>query len=283
MKAKKAASLLLSLFLSFSVMTACSAEKSSSDSSTAETTTTEQTSAAASETPTSQAKLSLDGKSLFVYCGAGMTKPFTAIAEAFQNETGAIIEVSYANAAQITSQITASNEGDLFIAGDQNELTSIQDTYVAETKPLVKHIPVLAVQTGNPKNIKALADLANADVTLVLGDNEATPIGKIADKALTDAGILDKVTVAARTTTAPEIATALSLKQCDAAIIWKENTSVDGVEVVETTDMDKYIKTIPAASLKCSTNTETLTAFLDYLDTDSAKNIWTKHGYELLN
>jgi molybdate transport system substrate-binding protein len=228
-------------------------------------------------------KTTLKGRTLFVYCGAGMTKPFTEIVEAFQNKTGATVDVTYANAAQIISQITASNEGDLFIPGDQGELSTIQEEYVADTKSLVKHIPVIAVQTKNPKSICAIKDLSNEDIKVVLGDSEATPIGKLSDKALTDAGILDSVNVIARTTTAPEIATALSLGQCDAAIIWKENVNVEGVEIVETTDMEKYIKTVPAASLKCSTNTETLEAFLLYLETDTAKDIWENYGYELLN
>lgn len=230
-----------------------------------------------------QEQNNLEGKSLFVYCGAGMTKPFTEIVESFQNQTGAAIEVTYANTAQIISQIKASSEGDLFIAGDQGELSAIQKDYIIETKSLVKHIPLIVVQEGNPKGVTKLADLDKEDVTVILGDNEATPIGKISDKALTDTGILESVNVAARTTTAPEIATALSLGQCDAAIIWKENTNVEGVEIVETTDMEPYIKTVPAASLKCSTNTEVLEAFLSYLDSDAVKEIWEDYGYEILN
>lgn len=171
----------------------------------------------------------------------------------------------------------------IYLLQHQGELSAIQDEYVANTKILVKHIPVIAVQTGNPKEISTLIDFANEGVKVVLGDSEATPIGKISDKALTDAGVLDNVNVIARTTTAPEITTALSLGQCDAAIIWKENTNAEGIEVVETTDMDQYIKIIPAASLKCSTNTEVLEAFLTYLDTDAAKSIWESYGYELIN
>lgn len=227
--------------------------------------------------------LPLADKVLFVYCGAGMTKPFAEIAEAFQNETGADVEVTYGNAVQTISQIKASDRGDLFIAGDKGELSPIQEDYVAASRDLVRHIPVLAVQEGNPKNIGGLADLAQEGVTVVLGDYEATPIGKIAVKALTDAGIFDAVEVIAQTTTAPEIATALSLGNCDAAIIWKENTRMDGISVVDTEEMDKYIKMIPAASLTCSTNAEALAAFLEFLDKDTAKNIWEKYGYELVN
>ena len=55
----------------------------------------------------------------------------------------------------------------------------------------MKHIQVLAVQAGDPKGIAGLADLANEDVQLIIGDTEATPIGKIAQKALSDLGIVD--------------------------------------------------------------------------------------------
>lgn len=292
MKKGKFIFMLIAMCLEVFILTACSTSTTTSgeavdDNANIELEVSVTEEAASNEdikdTTTLEEQNTLEGKTLFVYCGAGMTKPFTEIVEAFQNETGAKVEVTYANAAQIISQITTSNEGDLFIAGDQGELSTIQDDYVTDTKSLVKHIPVLAVQTGNPKSITALKDLINENVTVVLGDNQATPIGKLADKALTDAGILDSVNVIARTTTAPEIATALSLNQCDAAIIWKENANVEGVEVVETTDMEKYIKTVPAASLKCSTNTETLEVFLSYLDTDLAKDIWKSYGYELLN
>lgn len=281
MKRGKIIYILISICFGVFMLTACTSKTITTESVNEKDTI--ETEDKSKDMVTTEVQSILEGKKLFVYCGAGMTKPFTEIVKDFQNESGATVEVTYANAAQIISQITVSNEGDLFIAGDQGELSAIQDEYVADTKSLVKHIPVIAVQTGNPKEISTLTDFANEGIKVVLGDSEATPIGKISDKALTDAGVLDHVNVIARTTTAPEIATALSLGQCDAAIIWRENTKAEGIEVVENTDMDQYIKIIPAASLKCSTNTEVLEAFLTYLDTDAAKSIWESYGYELIN
>ena len=223
----------------------------------------------------------LTGESMFVYCGAGMTKPFSEIVDEFESETGATVEVSFGNTGQIISQIQASNEGDLFIAGDSTDLESIKDTYVEGVENLVKHIPVLAVQEGNPDNITSLSDLAEDGVEVVLGDGESTPIGKIANKALTNLDILDKVNVVARMTTAPEIANALSLGECDAVIVWKENTNLDKVEVVDTTDLDNYVKTVPAATLSTKENDEVTAAFLDYLNSSEAQDIWVKYGYEI--
>ena len=223
----------------------------------------------------------LTGHTLMIYCGAGMTKPFQEIADSFKAATGCEMNVTYANAGQIQSQITTSEEGDMFIAGSAEELKPVE-SYVSESKALVKHIPVLAVQSGNPKNITSLAGLAEEGVSLIIGDIDSTPIGKIAKKALTDAGIFDKVQIEASTATAPQMATAIAAGEADAAIIWKENCDAEGVEIVDTKDLDPYIKTIPAASLSCASDKDALAAFNQYLDSDTVKEIWVKYGYEIV-
>ncbi len=110
---------------------------------------------------------------------------------------------------------------------------------------------MLAVPASNPANINGIADLANAQRVLV-GDPESTPIGKIAKKALTDAGLWDSLMnagVITTTTTAPQIATALANGEGDAGIVWKENVKGDGVSIVDTTDLDGLVRVIPAAQL----------------------------------
>ncbi len=225
---------------------------------------------------------SLSGQKLFVYCGAGMTKSFSKITDLFKTETGCEVQVVFANAAQSQSQIKTTGEGDLFIAGSEDDLKPIED-YVTESKDLVKHIPVLAVKNGNPMKILDLNDLTKEGVEVVFGDGKAMPLGKIANKALTDLGILSNVNVIARVATAPEIFNALSFDECDAVIVWKENVTGSTSEIVEMTDLDVYVKKIPAAKLKSSENTEALDVFMAFLDADTAKNIWKNYGYEVVN
>ncbi|MDO5389467.1 MAG: molybdate ABC transporter substrate-binding protein [Eubacteriales bacterium] len=273
-------------------LTSCGGPQSDDPSTqTVEETATETPPEATEEEPSEEAKeekpsdetseTDLTGHTLMIYCGAGMTDPFQEISDTFQKETGCEMNVSFANAGQIQSQITTSGEGDLFIAGAAEELQPVE-TFVESKKDLVRHIPVLAVQTGNPKNITGLASLAEDGVTLIMGDTEATPIGKIAKKALTDAGLFDKITLAASTPTAPQMSTALAAGEADAAIVWKENCKVDGVEIVETSDLDAYIKTIPAATLNCAADLDAAAAFNEYLATEKATAIWEKYGYEIV-
>lgn len=224
---------------------------------------------------------SLEGETLSIYCGAGMTDPFQEIADAFQQETGCTMNVTYANAAQIQTQISTTEQGDFFIAGSADELKPVQD-YVAQQTDLVKHIPVLAVPADNPNNITGLADLANADRVLT-GDPEATPIGKIAQSALTKLGLWGQLMdagVITTTTTAPQISTALANGEGDAGIVWKENVTGDGVSIVDTADLDAFVKTIPSATLTCASDSAAVQAFSDFLQTDTAWDIWAEYGYE---
>lgn len=220
-------------------------------------------------------------ESLHVYCGAGMTKPFGEIAAAFTRKTKVNMEVTYANAGQIQSQINTAQEGDFFIAGAVEELKPVEH-YVSARRDLVKHIPVLAVAKGNPKNIKGIKDLGNPDLRVVLGDAKATPIGKIADKAIADAGLTGKVNVVSRGVTAPSIFNALNVGECDAIIVWKENVS-PAMDIIADPAMDAYVKTIPAASLSVSTNPDGQKQFLDFLNSDEARTIWERYGYVVLN
>lgn len=224
---------------------------------------------------------SLEGKQLDIYCGAGMTDPFQEIADAFEAETGCVMNVTFANAAQIQTQISTTGEGDFFIAGSADELKPVAD-YVAEQTDLVKHIPVLAVPADNPKNVTDLADLAECDRVLV-GDPESTPIGKIAQNALSKLGIWDQLMAAdvlTTTTTAPQISTALANGEGDAGIVWKENVTDDGAVIVDTGDLDAFVKTIPAAQLTCADDEEAVSAFNEFLQTDAAWDIWANYGYE---
>jgi len=242
-------------------------------------TATEEGSGTKSAASAAEAPQKLTGQVLRIYCGAGMQKPFQQIAEAFKAETGCDVQVTYANAAQIQTQIQTAQEGDFFIAGSEQEVKPVAE-FVTESRALVKHIPVLAVSQGNPKGIQSLKDLARPDVQVIMGDVKATPIGKIAAKAFQDAGIQDSLHIVSTTTTAPQMATILAMQEADAAIIWKENCG-EGVEIVPTADMEPYTKVIPAARLRFQQDKEAADAFAVFLEGDAAKAIWKSFGYEL--
>lgn len=270
---KKLCSLALSALLALSLLAGCSNPAPAETAPSAPETTP----AAVETTP---AVADLTGHTLHIFCGAGMKDPFTEIAQAFQDQSGCTVEVTYANAAQIQTQINTAKEGDFFIAGSEQEVKPVAELVESST-PLVRHIPVIAVQKGNPLNITGPADLAKEGVRVVIGDPEATPIGKIAAQVFADFGIADQVDVVSNTATAPAMTTALAADECDAIVVWKENVNADQGEIVDSPEMEDYIKTVPAARLTCSADTEAADAFADFLNSQTAQGIWTSYGYEL--
>lgn len=270
-----------SLVLALALLAGCApAAPAETTPAAAETTpaAAETTPAAAEET--GNVLPDLTGHTLLIFCGAGMKDPFTEIAQTFQDETGCTVEVTYANAAQIQTQINTAQEGDFFIAGSEQEVKPVAELVESST-PLVRHIPVIAVQKGNPLNITGPADLAGDGVRVVIGDPEATPIGKIAVQVFADFGISDTVDILSTTATATAMTTALAADECDAVIVWKENVNADQGEIVDCAEMEAYVKTIPAARLTCSADTQAADAFSDFLNSQTAWDIWTSYGYEL--
>jgi molybdate transport system substrate-binding protein len=225
--------------------------------------------------------IKLDGHSLMIFCGAGMKDPFEKIAQQFEEVTGCKVQVTYANAAQIQTQINTAKEGDFFIAGSKEEVKPVEDLVVS-SKDLVQHIPVLVVLSGNPKGITGPIDLAKEGVKFIMGDPEATPIGKIANKVISDFQLKDKINIIANTATAPSMVTALEAGEADVALVWQENIKSDKLQIIDSKDMEEYIKTIPAAMLSCTTDEEAQKAFNDYLDTQEVKDIWVKFGYKIV-
>ena len=102
---------------------------------------------------------------------------------------------------------------------------------------------------------------------------------------MTDAGVMEQVKASGAittSTTAPQIAEALAKGEGDAAIVWKENAGKDGLTILENSGMENYVKTVPSAELACAADADAVKAFSEFLQTETAKNIWTKFGYELV-
>ena len=223
------------------------------------------------------------GSDLLVFSGAGLANPVQEIADTFAAETGCTPQIVFAPTGQLIAQIQTTQEGDIIIAGAVDELANMKEEEVTSTIELVKHIPVLAVAAGNPKGITSVADVGAEGITVLFPDPETTPIGKIAVKAFKEAGVYEKIDIAANTTTAANAMTAMAEGNADAAILWKENAATNSnIEILDAPEMEKYIKIVPICELSYSANEAARVAFVEYMQSETALNIWAKHGYEVV-
>lgn len=225
-----------------------------------------------------------ESKSLLVYSGAGLRKPMDEVGQVFEQKFGVKIEYSYAGSAQNLSQIELVQKGDAYIPGAKHYIDSaIEKGFVKSSKDVVYHIPTIGVPKGNPANIQCLKDLAKPGIKVVLGDERAAAIGKVAQKLLKNNNILEQVeeNVVSKDATVNEVLVHVAMKQADACIIWEDN--VVGVEEVEIIKIDKeenLIKTIPIGSLTFSEKPELAQKFVDFVASVEGKAIFKKHGFE---
>lgn len=227
--------------------------------------------------------------SIIVYAGAGFSELGDDLVKAF-NEKYPNIEVNmrYGGSGELFTTMETQKSGDVFFPAAYKYMgEAIERGYVKNdtVKNVTKNIPVIIVQSGNPKNITGVEDLARDDVKVGLGEPEGPAIGKSSQEILNKSNVtVDPVVT---TTTVNQLVTYLISGEIDATIIWEAMTSWANnqgkFEVIEIPDNQNKISTIPIAVTKFTENGDSAQKFVDFVtEDDDAHKLFEKWGYELL-
>lgn len=160
---------------------------------------------------------------LLVYCAAALKPAVEKAAHEFEAETGRRVQIQFGGSGTLLSNLRIAKQGDLFIAADDFYLQAARSNQlVAETIPLARMSPVLAVAKGNPKQIRNLEDLERGDVRLALPNPETAAIGRLARERLMAQGRWQSLSsrAVALKPTVNDLANDLKLGSADAAIVW---------------------------------------------------------------
>jgi molybdate transport system substrate-binding protein len=222
---------------------------------------------------------------LLVYCGAGMRKPMDEIGVLFEEEYDVPVQYNYAGSNTLLTQIELTGEGDVYMPGATYYFeVAAEKGFVDNSSNVAYHVPVIITPLDNPANIDSLDDLANDDVSVVLGDPQAAAIGVLCDKMLTKKGIYNQTedNVVARGATVNELVTYITLGQADASIVWEDLVrNNDAVNVIEIAEDDNIIKIVPIATLTTSENPEIAAEFVDFVVSDEGHSIFEEYGFTL--
>jgi molybdate transport system substrate-binding protein len=206
------------------------------------------------------------------------------IGVAFEDKYGVKIEYTYAGSAQNLSQLELSGEGDVYVPGSMYYYEAGKEKGLVDAKKDVAyHIPIIAVPKGNPAGIETLEDLGKDNVKVVMGDEKAAAIGKVAQKILEENGLTASVAAntVAKTATVNELVVYLTMKQADASIIWEDNVAgIEDIEIVEIAEEKNQIKTIPVCTVSNSEKKELAQQFVDFVVSEEGKNHFKNHGFK---
>ena len=189
---------------------------------------------------------------------------------------GVKVVPTYASSGDLQTQIENGLEADVFMSAANKQMNALADEGIVDNTTNLQFLEnkiVLIVPADSNSDIKSFEDLANVDGTIAIGDPESVPAGQYAKEILTNLGLWDK------------LESKFSLGTDVTAVLNQvgQGKSTDDVKVIcEAPDDALDTPCIyPVAQIKDSKNADAAKAFMDFLQTQEAKDKFVEYGFTL--
>ena len=217
-----------------------------------------------------------------VLAASSLQESLEEVGEAWAAEGHAPPVLSFAASSALARQVEQGAPADLFVSADEEWMDTLDGQGLLRSGTrgdiLTNRLVLVARKDGTVRSLAGLGD-----GRLALADPRAVPAGKYAKAALESLG--QWPTVEARVVPAENVRAALALVERGEAVLGIVYTTdalaSDGVEVIETFPASSHPPIrYPAALLAGSRHAEAA-AFLAFLRSDTARQIFSKHGFGL--
>lgn len=229
-------------------------------------------------------------ESILIFAGAASRPPTELAAKAFQDKTGVKVDVIFGGSGYVLSQMELGRTGDLYFPGSSDYMDIAIEKQLVEVdtvKPVVYLVNAINVQKGNPKNIKALQDLAKEGLRVAIANPDGVCVGLYAIEILETN--LDRQTIEAikkNIVNFPEscerTATSISLKTADAVIGWRvfEYWDQKRIETIHL-PAEQIIRVgyIPIAVSRFTSNRALAEKFIDFVTSAEGQSYYEKYNY----
>ncbi|MCU0857216.1 MAG: molybdate ABC transporter substrate-binding protein [Pontiellaceae bacterium] len=227
-------------------------------------------------------------RSLIVFSAAGLLKPMDELAARFESEHEVKVILNYGGSGELLGKLALERSADVFVPADQKYMADATGRgWIAESTvvPLVSHVPAIAVVRGNPQGISSLSDLSRAGLAVAMGDPDACAIGKITKALLAKNGISGvdgNIKVIAPTVN--QLLLYIAAGKADAAVIWEDlvawGETSESISVVRIPEEQNIVSKITAAVVSHCAGREDAEAFVKFLASEEACDIWRKWGFK---
>lgn len=176
---------------------------------------------------------------IMILCDTSFGPPVEKLAAMYEEKTGIKAAISCGRSEDLLRQVELGSRGDMFVTHDP------YIEYAENANAMLRWIhvgymaPVLVVQKGNPKNLKAVEDLAKPGLQVLLPNPEYSTCGEMVFALLKEKEIKDAVLKNvgnAMSRSHLDIGNEMELGTGDAAIMWNSvaHRFLDDVEIVPT-------------------------------------------------
>jgi len=227
---------------------------------------------------------------VLVFAAASLTDALGAVAAAWMAETGHVARLSLAGSAALANQILRGAPADVVILANTDWMDALAAAGAlrdGSRRDLLGNRLVLIAhgRAAAPVSIDAALDLAGmlgaGRLSMALVD--AVPAGIYGRAALTGLGLWDAVAPQVAQSSSVRSALAfVALGEAPLGIVYATDAVVeDNVTVIGTFPPGSHPPIILPAAITAQSASPVAGAFLDFLGSDTARAIWTGHGFEL--
>ncbi|HKW68996.1 MAG TPA: molybdate ABC transporter substrate-binding protein [Candidatus Dormibacteraeota bacterium] len=218
--------------------------------------------------------------SITVYAAASLELPFDRIATPLMSTYHVAAVFDFAGTQTLTAQLMQGAQADVFASADSMHMNSLQDAGLLAGQPKVfaRNRLEVAVEKGNPKGIRSLADLARPGVVVVLAD-PSVPAGRYAQQSLSKAGVT--VHPASLEPQVTGVLSKVALGEADAGIVYVSDVVTSGkVDGIAIPDSQNVIADYPIAVLANAHDKAAAQEFITFLLSTEGQSILKQTGFE---
>jgi molybdate transport system substrate-binding protein len=218
---------------------------------------------------------------LTIAAASSLTEAFDVIGERFESKHPDVsVTFNYGSSATLAAQLEQGAPGDVFASADTATMDALDDSDGLHGAPVVfaRNRLAIAVEPGNPKRIRTLADTVADDVRLVLCAPEV-PCGKYALDAYRKADV--GVPTVPTGLTAKDTLSKVSLGEADAAVVYVTDVEaaardVDGVTIPATQNV---LARYPIAVVADAANPAGARPFVKYVLAQRGQAVLRRFGF----
>ena len=293
---KKAFALAAVFALAFSLAGCGGGASSAASPSSAASAGSGAASASASQTETEAEPVELT-----VFAAASLTETLNQIAEDYKAVAPNVtLTFNFDSSGTLKTQIQEGAVCDLFLSAGQKQMDQLDKTadasvntegldFVAEGTRvnLLENKVALCVAEGSDASIASVDDLAKAlessDILMAMGNSDV-PVGQYTQQILAYYGLDEEALANAGKITygsnVKEVTTQITEGSVDCGVVYCTDAYSAGITPVDYATEEMCGQVIyPAAVLNISQHSEEAQAFLDYLQTDAAMQVFEEVGF----
>jgi len=220
--------------------------------------------------------------SVLLLAAASTTDAVTALAEAYEDETGVRVRVSTGASTALAAQIIAGVPADLFLSANPSWAHAVEAARdVRASTPLLTNTLVLVVPALDALPIAGPDDLHGEDIRFVAVAGEDVPAGRYAEQALRVTGVYERLLEEGRLARGQDVRVTLGYVEtgeADAGVVYATDArATDGVRIVHTFDASTHDRII--YPLLLLSGSAPAASFHDFLRTPDAMRVFQAHGF----